>query len=221
MNENKIIKGTGLLGRFLGGPVKLGDVYKKDGDDLNYFESIMDDILQSRGLESIPDNWITSSNSRDMKFIRDSGIEVGIGANATTHGVTGGLSLSFSKKNTGFIYLKNAVILTLALGEIKEDILKIWDAKDYEKQPRKFVLANKLIRAESGTVIFSSKGNNKIELQAKTPDVPLIDIEPVASGKVAILSSKFDYLEVISENQFEPLFGAVRVNSKDRFKAVD
>ncbi|MCK5699974.1 MAG: hypothetical protein KAI29_02440 [Cyclobacteriaceae bacterium] len=221
MNENKVIKGTGLLGRFLGGLVKLGDVYKRDGDDLNKFESIIDDLLKLNGFTEIPDNWITKSNPKDLKITGASGIEIDFAASANIPEGEGSLSLSFNNKKTAFVNLKNAVTYELALGEIKNDIIRIWKEKDYEKQPRRFVLVNKLIRAKSGTIIYSEERNNKIGLKAKTPDVPLIDLEPTGSGKVSIVSSRSEHLEVISENEFEPLFGAVRLNKQGRFKAVD
>lgn len=221
MNENKVIRGTGLLGRFLGGAVKIADVYKRDGDDLNKFESIIDDLLKLHGITEIPENWITKSNPKELKITGESGIDISIAGSATIPEGEGSLSLSFSRKKTAFVYLKDAVTYELSLGEMKSDIISIWKEKGYDKQLRKFVLVNKLIRAKSGTIIYSEEKGNKIGLKAKTPDVPLVDLEPAGSGEISIVSSKSAHLEVISEVEFEPLFGAVRVDNKGRFKAVD
>ncbi len=221
INENKVIRGTGHLGRFLGGPVKLGHVYRKDGNDLNYYESIMDDLLALHDRKRIPKNWVTSGPPKDIKFIRESGVDVNIGASGSGGPGSGSAKLSFSRNNTAFISLRNAVYNTLAIGEIQQEIRSIWEKKGYDKNPRRFVLVTEVIRAESGTVIFSMRKNNSIEITAKSPDVPLVDIEPALEGNIAIASSKSAYLEVISRKPFEPLFGAVRVKKNGQFKGVD
>lgn len=221
VNENKVIRGTGHLGRFLGGPVKLGHVYRRDGHDLNFYESIMDDILAIHGKKKIPKQWVEIGPPKDIKFIGESGVNVKLGASASGAVGSGKAHLAFSRNNTAFISLKNAVYHTLAIGEIQAEIREVWEKKGYDKKARQFVLVTEVIRAESGTVIFSMKRNNSIEIQAKSADVPLVDIEPAAEGGISIVSSRSAYLEVISNKPFEPLFGAIRVKKNGDFKGVD
>jgi hypothetical protein len=207
----RVLGDIGYVGKFDSPDVAIGDVYKWDDGRWNYLESIKDDISF--------DEYIRVSDPIDMKYITDSAVNVKIGLSGSTGVTKGKIQLNFSKNKSAFIYLKNTVTRQLAVGEITHELSALWEKKRYSRN--KHALCTEVLQAESGTVIFSMKKNNSIELGAKNQGGELSDIANVASGNIKVEASKSQYFEMISTNPFEPLYRAVNIKGTKKRPKFD
>ena len=205
----RVLGDLGYIGKFDSPDVAIGDVYTWHDGRWHYLESLKEEIDFEQ--------YIRESEPVDMKYITDSEVNVKIGVSGATGVAKGNILLSFNKNKSAFIYLKDTVTRQLAVGEIAMELAGIWNEKGYSR--KKHAFCTEVVKAQSGTVIFSMKKNNSIEIAAKNQGGILTDIADVASGDVKIVSNKSQYFEMISKNPFEPLYKAVNiVGTRDKPK---
>ena len=197
----RVLGDLGYVGKFDSPDVAIGDVYTWDDGRWNYLESLSNDIDFEQ--------YIRESKPADMKYIMDSAVEVKIGVSGAAGVAKGNIQLNFTKHKSAFIYLKDTVTRQLAVGEIAMELADVWNKKRYSR--KKHAFCTEVVKAQSGSVIFSLKKDNSIEISAKNQGAELTEIANLASGDVKIVSSKSQYFEMISRNPFEPLYRAVNI----------
>jgi hypothetical protein len=214
--SHRLFASVGYYGNFIGTPVKIGDVFQVDGAEhikLGNIEKLTTKI-------SLKDT-IESGTEANFKFTSGKEFAITFGANADLKLGKGEVQIDFKSNSSAFVSLNDAVIDVLSIGLIEDELKAYWDAKGYSKpgKRKKYIIISSIIKAASGTVIFSSEKNNKVVLKAST-DEEIKSIKALGSGNFEYVSNTKATLEIISPKAIQPMYRALWINAKGRFDIV-
>lgn len=209
----RIFSSIGYIGNFLNSQVKPGDIYQLDDKQFILLANITDLIP---ALKLTKRNLVTGKKS-NLSFSKESYVNVKFKGDVSTgHLAKGEVELSFLRKNSAFISLKDVVITELKLELIREDIKKLWLDKKYKMNGR-HVIISQTVQASSGTVIFSRDRNNKVILKS-SDDSPITSLTRLGSGNVDFVINSKAILENICTEKFIPMFKALYLKRNGQFE---
>jgi hypothetical protein len=212
----KLISGTGLFANLLNKPFEIGMVLYKDDNKFTIWGKL-EDLIPGFSLNGK----VTKASSANLNFNTQSGIEITIGANATSVPVAGQVQVKFTKNKSGLIVLKNVVTETLNLGLVQDDVQTLWNERGFDRagNRRKYVLITSLLKAESGSIIYTEDKNNTVILKANS-NKPLSSLAIVGEANVEYVINTKATVELFSTNSFVPLYGAHRLRAGGSFEDI-
>jgi hypothetical protein len=212
---NQALSDINYQGNFISTPIKLGDIFFLDDHDYTWMGNILDEF-------NITDTSkiIRAGNPQDLEFSKKTGVDLDFGATGSNSKVgEGEVALTFTRKNSVLVTLKNAVSSEIAMESIRDEMIEYWKKKGYNKKIRKYIVASELVTAESGIMIFSQDKNSSITLKADA-DIPVANVGDIASGNFSISGDTSETLNVTSTSSFNPLFKAVRLRRNDQLESI-
>jgi len=195
----KLFKGIDYIGNFLGEPIALGNIYRCDDRSFVLLANVSD-LIPDLNLSSITD----TGSKQNITYTKESNISVKVGAQADASVGKGEIELTFARKNSAFVSLKDVTVSTLKLQLLEERLKSVWKSKRYKNDGINFAVFQ-IMNAQSGTVIFSEERNNKVVLKATT-DEKLSSIAKAGSGNVEFVTNTKATLEIISNQPILPMF---------------
>jgi hypothetical protein len=212
----KLISGTGLFANIINKPFELGMVLYIDDDKFTIWGKL-EDLIPGFSLTGR----YTQSQTANLNFNTQSSIQVNVGTTATSVPVKGQVQIKFTKSKSGFIVLKNVITQTLNLGVIEVAVKELWRDRGFDKagNRRKYVLITSLLKAESGSIIYSEDKNNTVQIKASN-EKPLTSLAIVAEANVEYITNSKATLELFSTNPFSPLFSAYRLRANGKFEDI-
>lgn len=212
----KIFKGLNLIGNFLERPLRVGDIVLND-DGQHLIWANIEDVVDGFSLNGKTEK----SNTTDLKFTSESGVEVKFGAEGNTAVAEGQVEIKFKSNNSAFVSLKSVERTSIKLGLVDKELKKYWKDQGFDKLANinKYHFISEVITAQSGTVIFSQDKSNKVVLKGKS-DIPITSLAIIGSGSVEFVLNTKETLEIISETQIQPLYSAVRYRKNGNFEVV-
>jgi hypothetical protein len=124
----------------------------------------------------------------------------------TTIGNTG-VQLNFKKSKSVAGALKDAIVETVAYGNIKNELKKIWLDNGFDKYNDKYIFVFGVVTAASGTLVYSHESKNEVVLKHKL-NTPIGKVADLVSGEFEYVSNKKATLEIIRNTAHKPLFKA-------------
>lgn len=212
----KFISGTGFFANIVNKPFELGMVLYRDDQKFNIWGKL-EDLIPGFSLT----NKFSSTSNANLNFNTQSSIEVNVGTSASSNPIKGEVQIKFTKMRTGFIVLKNVVTQSLNLGLIENEVKELWAERGFDKagNRRKYVVITSLLKAETGSIIYSEEKNNTVILKANN-NIPLSSLNVVAEANVEYITNTKATLELFSTNPFSPLFSAHRLRANGRFEDI-
>lgn len=213
---HKVFHDIGFVGNFTGSPVKLGDIFRKDDGQFVYETNIMK--------EKPAVDWNAYKNPdesvSDMEYTKESGVTVAFNVGANTAIGKDEAEVSFQKKESAFISLKNTTTSSLTTNaSFKQLLMQYWKEAKYDKNFQKYVIATSVVNAESGVVIFSDDKNNTVKLK-HVGGQQLTNIFDLASGQIQVASSAKSIFKLIFPNSEQPLYRAQRLKPNGELELI-
>lgn len=212
----RILSGLKLIGNFVERPLRVGDIVIND-DGQHLIWANIEDVIDGFSLKGK----IEKSNRADLKYTSESGVEVKFGSISDTAIAEGEVEIKFKSKNSAFVSLKQIERSSVKLGLVDKELKKYWKDHGFDKGANisKYHFISEVITAQSGTVIFSQDKSNRVVLKGKN-DIPLTSLAVVGSGSVEFVINTKATLEIISETEIQPLYGAVRYRRNGNFELI-
>ncbi len=209
-----MFSGLKLIGNFIERPLQVGDIVLND-DGQHLIWGNITDVVDGFSLNGKT----VTANKADLKYTSESNVSVKIGGSTSRVPASGEIELKFNSKNSAFVSLKGVQTISVKLGLIDEALKNYWQQKGFDraKNRNKYHFIAEVIKAASGTVIFSGEKKNSVVLKGKN-DVPLKSIGVVGSGNVEYVSNSKSTLEIISSTPIQPLYLAVRYRVGGNFE---
>ena len=214
--SQRVFKGLNLIGNFIERPLQVGDIVVNDDGQHLIWGNIADviDGFSLRGKTK-------TSNRANLKFTRESNVEITFGSSASTKVAKGEVELKFKSKNSAFVSLNKIKRKSVKLGLVDLQLKEYWSQKGFDKgrNRNKYHFIAETIEASSGVVIFSKSSGNKVVISGKN-NIPITNLTSIGSGKVELIKSSKATLEIISESKIQPLYTAVRYRANGNFEIV-
>ncbi len=151
-------------------------------------------------------------NPRDIQHVNEDATDANFDIDVQVPIVlSAGLELKFGKKNSRFVALKGVITEELEYLEISEEIENFWKKKGLTKpfmRDRTFLVTT-VIRAASGTYIYSGSNNNRVYLAGKG-SIPVQSVQLALDGKLEVKWEKSTTQKIISEGEIRCMFQAVK-----------
>ena len=185
---------------------EIGDVLQRDDNSFVRIGSIRNSITNF-------ENYIrVSSNPRDIQHTNEDGTEVDFGVNVEVPVVVqAGLGLAFDKKNSRFVTLKDVITEELEYLDVQEEVELFWKKKGLTKailRDRTFLVTT-VVKAASGSYIYSGSANNKVYLSGKG-NIPVEDVQSALEGRLDVKWEKKLTQKIISDGEIRCMFQAVK-----------
>lgn len=212
----KVLSGLDLIANFVERPLRVGDIVLND-DGQHLIWGNIEDVVDGFSLQGK----LAESSKADLKYTSESGVKVSIGGSAGTAVAKGEIEITFNRKNSAFVSLRQITRTSLKLALVSDALDAYWKIKGFHKPSNRnrYHFITETIEAASGTVIFSQEKGNKVVITGKN-NTPLGSIATAGEGRVEYVSNARSTLEIISDARIQPLYTAVRFRANGHVEIV-
>lgn len=185
---------------------QIGDILQRDDNSFIRIGNL------SKQVKNFEEYVTLEQKPRDILHTNEDGTSANFNVSADLPIIAqGDLVLDFKKQNSRFVALKNVIVEELdlmALGfDTIEDILR----KNKLSSPlirQKIFFVACVLKASSGTYIYSGANNNRVVLRANG-SVPISGVPIALEGNLDVVWNKKHVQRIISSNPINTIFQAV------------
>lgn len=168
--------------------------------------------------KSIPDfeQYITTEATvKDIQHINEAGTQANFNVAASLPNIVqGDLVINFKNQHSRFVALKAVTIYELDYLAISDQVEAFWKKHKLHKPITRLrtFLVGTVIKAQSGTYIYSMSANNQVVLAGKG-NIPVSGVPIALEGKLDVRWEKSMCQKIISEAPVNCIFQALRKQS--------
>jgi|GEM_PF-2298947 len=212
--EKRIFKNLSLIGNFNNERVRLGNIYRLDDGDFMLMGHVSD-FDSTIDIDAITEK--SNPINRDMKSGSD--VKVATHGNSTQPVAKEEIEVVVGSARSGVVMLKDCVTSTIKLHVIKQKLLAVWEAQEFDKKPRRYCIVSEMLHPASGTVLITESRNTRVVLKAKGP-VPVGGVPTMMEGDVSVTVQTDRINHIISPQSFQPLWKGVRFKRNGEFETI-